>query len=45
MPENIKSDEKEVTPREKQKDVEVAETEELNKSEQEKVAGGARCVA
>ena len=40
MPENIKNDEKEVTPHDKKKDVEVAETEELDKSEQDKIAGG-----
>ena len=40
MPENIKSDEKEVTPHDKKKDMEVAETEELHESEQDNVAGG-----
>jgi hypothetical protein len=42
MPENIKRDEKEVTPHDKKKkDVEPAKTEELDKSEQDNVAGGA----
>jgi hypothetical protein len=41
MPENIKRDEKEVIPKDKKKeDVEAAKTEELDKSEQDKVAGG-----
>ena len=40
MPENIKRDEKEVIPHDKNKNVEAAKNEELDKSEQDKVAGG-----
>ena len=39
MPEEIKSDEKEVSPLDK-KDIEATETGELSPSEQDKVAGG-----
>ena len=40
MPENIKRDEQEVIPHDKNKDVEAAKSEELDKSEQDKVGGG-----
>lgn len=37
MPQNIKSDEKEVTPLDQKKDLEVTETEELDQSDRDKI--------